>query len=79
MTLIEQHVLKQMRGLPLPVQREVLDFVEFLSQKHNVEPKKPRRSLKGLWADLQIEDFTLEELSSVRKEVWASLGSRLEE
>jgi hypothetical protein len=79
MTLIEERVLKQMRSLPLTVQREVLDFVEFLSQKHNVEQKKSRRSLRGLWADLQIEDFTLEELSSVRKEVWANLGSRLEE
>jgi hypothetical protein len=33
-------------------QKEVLDFVDFLKEKKG--PKAPLRSLRGLWADLNI-------------------------
>ena len=64
---IEQSILEKMRGLPPDKQIEVLDFVEFLS--HRSQVKQPRRSLKGLWADLAI-DITEEDIAAVRKEMW---------
>jgi hypothetical protein len=50
---IEQQVLERLRDLPGEKQQEVLDFVDFLKEK-NGGPKKPRRSLRGLWADLNV-------------------------
>ncbi len=40
---IEQAVLEKLRVLPPEKQQEVLDFVEFLGQKHAVA-KRPRRN-----------------------------------
>ena len=64
---IEQTILEKMRTLPTDKQQEVLDFVEFLQQKSAA--KRPRRSLKGLWADLGV-DITEEDIAEVRKEMW---------
>ena len=49
---IEEQVLEKLRDLPPEKQKEVLDFVESLKDKDGL--KKPRRSLLGLWADLNI-------------------------
>ncbi|KAB8319972.1 DUF2281 domain-containing protein [Tolypothrix campylonemoides VB511288] len=65
---IEQSVLEKMRSLPVEKQQEVLDFVEFLAQKNQVQ--RPRRSLKGLWADLNVH-ITSEDIAQVRHEMWA--------
>lgn len=64
---IEQAVLEKMRGLSPDQQQEVLDFVEFLQHKSGA--KRPRRSLKGLWADLRV-DITEGDIAEVRKEMW---------
>ena len=64
---IEQSVLEKMQALPPDKQQEVLDFVEFL--QHKSSTKRPRRSLKGLWADLGV-DITEEDIDEVRKEMW---------
>jgi mRNA-degrading endonuclease RelE of RelBE toxin-antitoxin system len=48
---IEQQVVEKLRDLPPEKRQEVLDFVDFLKEK-NGGAKKPRRSLRGLWADL---------------------------
>ncbi|HJY82563.1 MAG TPA: DUF2281 domain-containing protein [Candidatus Binatia bacterium] len=64
---IEQSVLEKMQTLPPDKQQEVLDFVEFL--QHKSSAKQPRRSLKGLWADLGV-DITEEDIAEVRKEMW---------
>ncbi len=64
---IEQSVLEKMQELPPDKQQEVLDFVEFLQHKSSV--KRPRRRLKGLWADLGV-DITEEDIAEVRKEMW---------
>ncbi|MBI3796118.1 MAG: DUF2281 domain-containing protein [Deltaproteobacteria bacterium] len=64
---IEQSVLEKMRALPPDKQQEVLDFVEFLQRKSGL--KQPRRSLRGLWADLGV-DITEEDVAKVRKEMW---------
>ncbi|GAA6620355.1 DUF2281 domain-containing protein [Scytonema sp. NUACC26] len=64
---IEQNVLEKIRSLPVEKQQEVLNFVEFLAQKNQVE--RPRRSLKGLWADLDV-NITSEDIAQVRREMW---------
>lgn len=49
---IEQAIIEKLRTLPPDKQQQVLDFAEFLQQKSI--SKRPRRSPKGLWADLGI-------------------------
>jgi hypothetical protein len=64
---IEQSVLEKIRTLPPDKQQEVLDFIEFLQHKRSA--RQPRRSLKGLWADLGV-DITEEDIAEVRKAMW---------
>jgi hypothetical protein len=69
---IEQQVLEKLRDLPPEKQQEVLDFVDSLKQK-NGGPKKPRRSLLGLWADLNTH-ITEEDIAQARREMWGSFS-----
>ena len=66
---IEQQVLEKLRDLPPDKQKEVLDFVDFLKEKNS--PKKPRRSLLGLWADLNTR-ITEEDIAQARREIWGN-------
>ncbi|MBZ5627329.1 MAG: DUF2281 domain-containing protein [Acidobacteriia bacterium] len=66
---IEQQVLEKLRDLPPEKQKEVLDFVDVLKEKDG--PKKPRRSLRGLWADLNIR-ITEEDIAQARREMWGN-------
>jgi len=66
---LEQAVLDKLRGLPPERQQEVLDFAEFLQQK--TMPKRPLKSVKGLWANLDM-DITEEEITEARKEMWGN-------
>ena len=67
---IEQQVVEKPRDLPPEKQREVLDFVDFLKAKNGGE-KKPRRSLRGLWADLNIH-IREEDIAEARRETWGN-------
>ena len=66
---LEQAILNKLRGLPPKRQQEVLDFAEFLQQK--TMPKRPLKSVKGLWANLDM-DITEEEITEARKEMWGN-------
>jgi hypothetical protein len=66
---IEQQVLAKLRGLPPEKQKEVLDFVDSMREKNSA--KKPRRSLRGLWKDLNI-DITEEDIAQSRREMWGN-------
>jgi hypothetical protein len=66
---IEEQVIEKMRELPHERRQEVLDFVDFLREKNGV--KKPRRSLRGLWKDLNIE-ITEEDIAQARREMWGN-------
>jgi len=66
---LEQAVLDKLRALPPERQQEVLDFAEFLQQK--TMPKRPLKSVKGLWANLDM-DITEEEITEARKEMWGN-------
>jgi Protein of unknown function (DUF2281) len=68
---IEQRALEKLRDLPAEKQKEVLDFVDFLKEK-NGGPKKPLRSLLGLWSDLNVH-ITEEDIIEARREMWAQL------
>ena len=65
----EETVLQKLRALTPEQQRSVLDFVEFLEQKSR--PKKSRRSLKGLWADLGVR-ISEEDIAEARREMWGN-------
>jgi len=64
---IEQQVVEKLRDLPLERQEEVLRFVEGLKEKDGAQ--KPRRSLRGLWKDLNVE-ITEEDIAEARREMW---------
>ncbi len=66
---IEEQVLEKLRELPPEKQKEVLDFVDFLKEKNG--NAKPRRSLLGLWADLNIH-ITEEDIAEARREMWGN-------
>jgi hypothetical protein len=66
---IEQKVLEKLRDLPPVKQKEVLDFVDSLKEENG--PKAPRRSLLGLWADLNIH-ITEQDIAEARREMWGN-------
>ncbi len=66
---LEQTLLENLRQLPPEKQQEVLDFAEFLRQKTAL--KQPHRSLKGLWADLDIH-ISEEDIAEARREMWGN-------
>lgn len=66
---IEQQVLEKLRELPPEKQREVLDFLESIKEKNGAA--KPRRSLLGLWSDLNVR-ITEEDLAEARREMWGN-------
>jgi Protein of unknown function (DUF2281) len=66
---IEGQVLEKLRNLPAEKQKEVLNFLDSLKEKEG--PKKPRRSLLGLWSDLNIH-ITEEDIAEARREMWGN-------
>jgi len=66
---IEQQVLEKLRGLPPEKQKEVLEFVRLMKEKNGA--KKPLRSLRGLWADLNIQ-ITEDDIAEARREMWGN-------
>ncbi|HEY6765515.1 MAG TPA: hypothetical protein VI386_12140 [Candidatus Sulfotelmatobacter sp.] len=65
---VEEQVLEKLRDLPLQRQREVLAFVSRLREQTG---KAQRKSLRGLWADMNI---TLgdQDIVEARLEMWGS-------
>ena len=73
---IEQQVVEKLRDLPPEKQKEVLDFVDSLKEK-NGGPKKPLRSLLGLWSDLNFH-ITEEDIDEARREMWGNFPRDIE-
>lgn len=63
----EEEVIEKLRTLNAHQQKEVLSFVESLSEKNG--PRRPLRSLRGLWADFGV-DITEEDIAEARREMW---------
>jgi hypothetical protein len=72
---IEEQITEKVRALPPEQQKEVLDFVEFLTEKNG--SKKPRRSLLGLWADLNVH-ITEDDVAEARREMWGNFPRDIE-
>lgn len=66
---VEDAVLEKVKKLSTEKKQEVLDFAEFLEQK--ISPKKPRRSLYGVLADLNV-NITEKDIAEARKEMWGN-------
>lgn len=64
---LEEQLLEKLRDLPPENKRKVLDFVDSLKERSS--GKKPRRSLLGLWADLNFH-ITKEDITEARREMW---------
>ena len=64
---IEKSILEKLLKLPVDKQQEVLDFVESLEKKAG--QRRSRRSLKGLWADLEV-NISADDIAEARRETW---------
>jgi hypothetical protein len=62
-------LVQKLRELPYEKQREVRDFVEFLLSR--MSPKRPRRSLMGMLAHLNIH-ISSEDIAEARREMWGN-------
>jgi hypothetical protein len=65
---LEQSVLETLRTLPPEKKQAVLDFAEFLRGKQG--EKRPRRSLKGLCADLDVR-VSESDIDEARSDLWS--------
>jgi uncharacterized protein DUF2281 len=72
---VEEQVLEKLRELPPERQKEVLEFVDSLTEKDGAT--KPLRSLEGLWADLDIH-ITEEDIAEARREMWGNFPRDIE-
>ena len=65
---VEEQVLEMLRELPPQKQQEVLAFVASLQHRSG---HKPRHSLLGLWADLDVK-VSDEDIAKSRREMWGT-------
>ena len=65
---LEQAILDAVRALPADKQQELLDHAQHLRDEAT-QPRKPRQSGRGLWADLNI-DLSAEVIDEARRETW---------
>ena len=65
---LEQAILDAVRALPVNKQQELLDHAQQLRDEAT-QPRKPRQSGRGLWADLNI-DLSAEVIDEARRESW---------
>lgn len=63
---LDESFLEKLRRLPPEKQREAIDFVEHLHKQSS--STGPKRSLKGLWADLNC-DITDEDIAHARQDM----------
>jgi len=64
---LEQSILEAVRTLPPEKQQELLTHANRL--REDAATKRPFKSIKGLWADLNIS-LTSEEMEENRREMW---------
>ncbi|NES99134.1 MAG: hypothetical protein F6K61_00880 [Sphaerospermopsis sp. SIO1G1] len=64
----EKLLLENWRVLPLDKQIEVLEFVQSLNAK---TASKPRKHIKGIWANLKFE-ITEQEITEAKQEMWGN-------
>jgi hypothetical protein len=72
-TNIKDAVVDILERLPVDQQQDILTFAEFIKFKNSI--KRPRKSLKGMWADMDIH-ITEEDIKEVRREMWVYLDEK---
>jgi len=65
---LEQQIFDAVRSLPAEKQRVILDHAKQLHDDAP-QPGQPRKSGRGLWADLNI-DLSAEDIDEARREMW---------
>ena len=74
---IEEAVVEKLKSLSPEQQREVLDFTVFLGQRD--APKRPRKSLEGIWKGLNDRPISEEDIAEARREMWGNFSRDLPE
>lgn len=64
---VEQAILEAVRSLPADQQQEILNHATRLRDES--APRKPFKSIKGLWADLGVS-LSAEEIDANQREMW---------
>lgn len=64
---LEQSIIEAVRSLPPEKQKDLLEHANRL--RADAAPRKPFKSIKGLWADLNIT-LTAEEIEENQREMW---------
>ena len=62
--------IEKLRALPPDKRQEAVDFIEFLHERSM--PKRPRRSVKGLWVGLHDKPITEQDIAEARREMWGN-------
>ena len=73
---IQETLLENFKDLTFDKQQVVLDFIKYLKFQQENKPKS-RKSLKGLWSDLNFT-VTEEDITSARQEMWGKFPKELE-
>ncbi len=63
---VTELVEQKLRALPETKQQQVLEFVESLAAQTQDTNRRGRRTLRGLWADLDA-DITIEDIEEARR------------
>lgn len=67
---LKESIVATVETLTVEEQKEILNFAEFLKSKnHSNGAKKTRKSLKGLWKNV---DITAEDIDEARREMWGN-------
>ena len=69
---LEQTIIDAVRGLSPDQQRDLLEHVNRLRNKP--VPTKPKKSIKGLWADLGVS-ISAEDIDDLRRQMWKDFPS----
>ena len=70
---LEQAILEAVRALPAEKQQEILSQAARL--RDDTVPKKPAKSIKGLWADLGVS-LSADEIEANHRDMWNNFPSR---
>lgn len=73
---IQETLLENFNDLTFDKQQVVLDFIKYLKFQQENKPKS-RKSLKGLWSDLNFT-VTEEDITSARQEMWGKFPKEFE-
>ncbi len=63
----EEVLLQKIKVLPPDLKQKAIEFVESLQSE--AQKKTPRVSLKGIWADMNV-NVTEEDIREARNEMW---------